>query len=365
MKKRTAVAFTAAVLTLFICFFAMIAPSFSRPANTQKWTGTVQTERIESGVRCDLLSPEGREVFIKKSSMPDTVTINFESYGGASEAGEISISTDEATSGWLAVTASESTLNIPANGTVSVALSLERNTEGDGTEPDELKFSVSFHGENVDLQASFTAGTQFADRGGSIVACSDYYGQNVPIVFTVDKAASVLYGGSAFPAMTEYTVRYDNGNTDNVLLYTGGYVITDGAATVSVDMSKVDPDDVGTVITLSADNTVMNPQNCGDPPALTARETLIIDSETEDFLTVFEMNGETPKTTVQRLTKAENGWTDDGKITLEQASDGSNKAVLRRNGAEPGTYRVNVSWTFEGVLIYERDVIIYVRYPAV
>ena len=77
------------------------------------------------------------------------------------------------------------------------------------------------------------------------------------------------------------------------------------------------------------------------------------------------MNGVAPNVEIKRLEKDENGlptWQNTEDIALIKASDGSNEAVLRRNGADPGTYRINVSWAFEDVIIYEHDVTIYVRY---
>ncbi len=438
MKKRIAAAFTAAVLTLLISFAALIAPSLSRPKNST-WTGTVLTAPEPSGIKSDVLTETGQNVFIAKSSLPATVTLSLESYGGASDSGKITVTVDPESEDWLNVeidpeseedTAAdpepeeddtsdskseeddtsdpesedddtsdsesedddtsdieteedtaddtegeepgdvalhEKTVEITENGASSITLVLKKKTPESGTEPDELKFTVVFDGADTDLRATFTVGDQSGSRAGNIDEdeCSDYYGQSVPIVFTVDNTAAVMYNGTAFPEMTRYTAYYANGETETTLLYGGGYAVTKAAATVAIDLSLVDPTDIIQPIVLTGNATTLSLQNYENPPEIVGDEPFILDSDVKIFLTYFDMNGVAPNVEIKRLEKDENGlptWQNTEDIALTKASDGSNEAVLRRNGADPGTYRINVSWTFEDVIIYERDVTIYVRY---
>ena len=347
VKKRIAAAFTAAVLTLFISFAALIAPSLSRPKNST-WTGTVLTAPEPSGIKSDVLTETGQNVFITKSSLPATVTLSLESYGGASDSGKMTVTVDPESEDWLNVeidpeseedTAAKSepeedvtaapeseedtaadpepeeddtadsepeendtadseseeddtsdieteedtaadtegeepgdvalhekTVEITENGVSSITLVLKKKTPESGTEPDELKFTVVFDGADTDLRATFTVGDQSGSRAGNIDECSDYYGQSVPIVFTVDNTAAVMYNGTAFPEMTRYTAYYANGETETTLLYGGGYAVTKAAATVAIDLSLVEPTDIIQPIVLTGNATTLSLQNYENPP---------------------------------------------------------------------------------------------------
>lgn len=351
MKKRiTPFVLAAAIILICTTVFA-VGFAGARTANTDTWTGKILPKQTvdSSNVSSDLLTKNGQSVLLRNRTEEFSVPIKLTSFDGKIK-GTLSANSGSAP---VSLSLSETSLSLADTATKTVTLTVSPK---DGfADAEGVTFGVEWRGEHETLRASFFIDnrTERAEYDSATITAPEVFLKGEPFYITANVRATLRFSTGegvqgAFPSGTKYKGE-DGGEC---YLYDADYITAEPGET-AIDLSRAEYS--GTVrIT------------CGSvTKALTSVEP-IKSSYTDRILTMerdasvdlglpYTWEGIAPEFTIERLSHG--AWESAADVTLR---DISGRARLTTDGAAAGTYRLIISWSASGHVLYGEEIPFFV-----
>ena len=369
MKNRIIPLLLAAVLVAVCASSLFITDASARTYNTDVWSGRIFPAQTASGVvSSDLMSADGVNVLLRSRTDAFTVPIKLSSSDGVISGVMGASATGVTGSGeWVTLSLSDTNLsltNTPER-TVTLTVTPKASYEQDGVTydpPEVLTFRVEWRGSSGTIFADFSIDnreSRTSNDGATITSPSEYYLKSEPMYFTLNSNATLRYGSpqSDFPAGT----RYSFGGAE-YYLFDADVINTVGAGELAIDLSSTAA--TGTVNVSVGSTTYSVLQLTPVSSDYTGAVLLTGSSASVDLGLPYDFAEASPSVSIYRFTR-QNGtgaWTAVSSAYVN-VTDRSGSAYITTEAAPPGTYRIDISWTVNGHVIYSERIPFFVVRP--
>ena len=365
MKNRILPLLLSAVFIIVCASSLFIGDTGAHTYNSDTWTGKISpAEPVVSAVSSNLLSQSGMKVLLRDRTADDgvfTVPIKLYSTDGVISGTMSATASDE----WVTLSLSDTTLSLSnaAERTVNLRVTPKASYEDQGVlhePPDVLTFRVEWRGNGGTIYGDFTIDNRenrTVNSGATITVAPEYYLKNVPMYLTLNSAATLKFGDPQgdFPAGTKYTF----GGHDHYL-FDADVIDVAASGEVAIDFSSANVN--GTVL-ISVGSATRSVDRLTPIASDYKDDVLVIGAASSvDLGLPYEWSGISPSVTVSRLTR-QNGtasWVSAGAATV---SDSGGSAYLVTSGAAAGGYRIDISWSVNGHVLYEERIPFFVTCP--
>ena len=368
MKNRIIPLLLTAALVAVCASSLLIGDAGAHTYNTDTWTGELMpAERsAPSAVSSDLMSADGVNVFLRNRTDPFTIPIKLVSSDGViSGVMGATASGETADGGWVSLSLSDTNLSLTNTRERTVTLTVTpRGPYDEGGvryyPPDVLTFRTEWRGNGGTIFADFTIDNRVnrtSNDGATVTSPSEYYLKSEPMYFTLNSDATLRYGvpQGDFPAGTRYTF-----GSHDYCLFDADVINTTGAGTLALDLSATSAS--GTVSVSVGVTTYSVSEISPISSGYKDRVLLTGASDNVDLGLPYSYAGVSPSVTVSRFTR-QNGtgaWT---AVSSAYVTDRSGDAYITTEAAPSGTYRIDISWTVNGHVIYSERIPFFVVRP--